>query len=138
METNPATTSEGASGVDKTSDKDGEAAKSVKPASPSWTNPITILGLLFVGSGLILLLTFWLFQAISRHGGENQYLNVVGFMILPGVLINGLIMCPIGIAIRRWRQRRGLVGRITTRQAMIFLAVTFFLIIPVLGVGGYE
>ena len=30
------------------------------------------------------------------------------------------------------------MGRITTRQALIFLAVTFFLVLPCLAVGGYE
>jgi len=119
-------------------DKAAEAPAAKKLHAPSWTNPLTLLGLLLVGSSLVLLLTFWLFQTISPQAGNNQYLNIVGLLILPGVLVNGLILCPVGIALRRWRQRRGLVGRISSKQAIIFLAVTFFLILPVLGVGGYQ
>lgn len=108
------------------------------PGNPDWANPITLFGLLMVGSGLLLCVTFWLFRAVNAHAADNQYLNVVGLLMLPGVLVSGLVICPLGIAFRRWRKRRGLVGRITTRQALIFLAVTFFLIVPVLGVGGYQ
>ena len=70
-----------------------------------WTNPITILGLLFVAVGLVALLGFWLLMLFSTSAENNQYLGVFGFMILPGVLVNGLIMCPVGIMLRRRRLR---------------------------------
>jgi len=103
-----------------------------------WTNPLTLAGLLFVATGILLLLTFWLFVLASPAAAQNQYLNVVGYMILPGVLVNGLILCPAGMILRRRRLKRGPVHQVSTHNALIFLAVTFFLILPILGVAGYR
>lgn len=103
-----------------------------------WTNLLTLLGLLLVGSGLVLLITFWLFTIISPEQAQNRYLNILGYMILPGILVTGLVLCPVGIWVRKWRLRRGPIREIPTRYAFLFLAVTFFLILPVLGVSGYR
>ena len=111
---------------------------SLPPHTPLWTNFITLAGLLCVGIGMVLFLTFWLFQLLSSSSRDNQYLNVVGFMILPGILTMGLVLCPIGILLRKRRLRHGPVWFVSTRHALIFLAVSFFLILPVLGVGGYQ
>ena len=106
---------------------------------PLWTNPMTLMGLLLVALGLVLLATFWLFVLLSPAVEQNQYLGVVGFMILPGVLIHGLVLCPVGIVWRKYRLNRSLgVWRISTRSAFIFLAITFFLILPAIGVAGYR
>jgi nitrate/TMAO reductase-like tetraheme cytochrome c subunit len=111
-----------------------------KPAKDIlWTNPITILGLLLVALGLVSLLSFWLLTLVSQSVETNQYLGVIGFMILPGVLINGLILCPIGIVLRRRRLRnKSPIWLISTRRALQFLAITFFLVVPVLGVAGFR
>ncbi len=104
-----------------------------------WTNPITIAGLLFVAIGLVSLISFWLLTIISSSVETNQYLGVVGFMILPGILINGLIMCPVGIVMRRRRLRnKSPIWQISSRHALQFLAITFFLVVPVLGVAGFR
>ncbi|MGD0768801.1 MAG: NapC/NirT family cytochrome c [Tepidisphaeraceae bacterium] len=104
-----------------------------------WTNPITILGLLFVAVGLVALLSFWLLMLFSSSAENNQYLGVFGFMILPGVLINGLILCPVGIVLRRRRLRhKSAVWEISSRHAYQFLAITFFLILPILGVASFR
>jgi nitrate/TMAO reductase-like tetraheme cytochrome c subunit len=113
------------------------------PESPKrpvlWTNWITLGGLLFVGIGLVLMLTFWLFELIFPATQENQYLGLIGFMILPGILVNGLIMCPMGIWLRKRKlKKRGKVKAISVKSALTFLGVTFFLILPVLGVAGYK
>lgn len=104
-----------------------------------WTNPITIAGLLFVAVGLVSLLSFWLLMFISSSAENNQYLGVVGFMFLPGILVTGLILCPVGMLLRRRRLRKkSPVWEISTRHAYQFLAVTFFLIIPILGVASFR
>ncbi len=114
------------------------------PSSPEkrpllWTNPITLMGLLFVAAGILLLGTFWLFIALSPSAENNQYLCAIGFMILPGILVNGLIMCPAGIVYRKWRlKHHAVIKEISVRKALIFLGITFFLILPVLGVSGYK
>ena len=104
-----------------------------------WTNPITIAGLLFVAVGLVSLLSFWLLMFVSSSAENNQYLGVVGFMFLPGVLVNGLILCPVGMLLRRRRLRnKSPVWEISTRHAYQFLAITFFLILPILGVASFR
>ena len=75
---------------------------------------------------------------MSTTAHDNQYLNIVGFMILPGVLTTGLVMCPLGILLRKWRLKYGPIHYISARTALWLLAVTFFVILPVLGVGGYQ
>jgi nitrate/TMAO reductase-like tetraheme cytochrome c subunit len=111
-----------------------------KPERPVfWTNPITLIGLLHVAIGIVLLLTFWLFMLVSAQARRNQYVGMVGFMFLPGILVTGLVLCPVGIILRKRRvARNSPVWQIQTRSAVIFLAVTFFLIMPVLGVSGYQ
>src|SRR5208337_5030215 len=90
-----------------------------------WTNPITIAGLLFVAVGLVALLSFWLLMLVSSSAENNQYLGVFGFMILPGLLVNGLILCPVGMLLRRRRLRhKSPVWEISSRHAMQFLAIT--------------
>jgi nitrate/TMAO reductase-like tetraheme cytochrome c subunit len=117
----------------------GETSNNTTPRPPLWTNPITLMGLLLVALGLVLLSTFWLFVLLSPAVEQNQYLGVLGFMILPGVLINGLVLCPIGIVWRKYRLKKSLgVWRISSRSALIFLSLTFFLILPALGVAGYR
>ena len=114
-----------------------------QPSSPAdrpptlWTNPITLFGLLLVAGGLLLLITFWLFMLISPEHGQNQYLSIIGFMILPGIMVTGLVLCPIGMLLRRRRLRHGPIHQISVRHAYMFLGITFFLILPVLGISGY-
>lgn len=108
-------------------------------SKPLWTNPMTMAGLLFVALGILLLVTFWLFAAFSHQAHENQYIGLVGFMILPGVLVNGLVMCPVGIWLRKRKLKKKVdLKVISTRKALAFLGITFFLILPILGVAGYQ
>lgn len=115
---------------------DSDSVRAVKPVT--WTNALTLLGLFLVGVGILLLLTFWLFRLVSPAHADTEYTNIIGFLVLPGVLVSGMILCPIGIAIRRWRYRRyGVSRHIPVKAALIFLAASFFLVLPVLGVSGY-
>ncbi|MGA2233078.1 MAG: NapC/NirT family cytochrome c [Tepidisphaeraceae bacterium] len=111
-----------------------------KPIRPVyWTNPITLMGLLHVAIGLVLLLSFWLFMLVSAQARSNQYLGIVGFCLLPGIFVTGLVLCPIGIVLRKRRIERNVaIWHIPTSRAVAFLTVTFFLVMPVLGVSGYQ
>jgi len=92
-----------------------------------------------VALGLLLLVTFWSFVFLSPSASENQYIYIIGFLVLPGVLVSGLILCPLGMLIRRWRLKHfPPVHEISARAAVLFLIITFFLILPVLGVSGYK
>ncbi len=125
-----------------TESPEGNVAPAAHQATPQpvvWTNLITLMGLLLVGFGFILLITFWLFMAVTPEHSENQYLNIIGYLVLPGIPVTGLIMCPVGIAVRRWRLRHWPNRwQISPKMAIGFLAVTFFLTLPILGVSSYQ
>jgi hypothetical protein len=98
-----------------------------------------LLGLLQLAIGLLLLLTFWLFILVSPAVEKNQYFGIIGFVMLPSIFATGLVMCPVGIVLRKRRiARNNPIGQISTRSAIVFLSVTFFLVLPVLGVSGYH
>lgn len=108
-------------------------------------NWISAFGLLLVGLSLVLLLTFTLFSLFV--GSDSPYFDIVGFLILPMVFGTGLVIVPIGIWWQRRRQRRtgnATYGRVDfsdprTRAAVaVFAAVTFFVVLPVLAVSGYQ
>ncbi|HWB53551.1 MAG TPA: NapC/NirT family cytochrome c, partial [Tepidisphaeraceae bacterium] len=104
-----------------------------------WTHPITLLGLLLIILGLVMLMTFWLFLLLVPKAADNQYIGIVGFMMLPNVLIAGLTLCPIGIVLQRRRFKRNpQFSFIPVRRAVQFLGITFFLILPILGVCSYR
>ena len=42
---------------------------------------------------------------VNRDTAPNPYFDVVGYMILPGMFLAGVIICPVGVVIRRWRDR---------------------------------
>ena len=58
-------------------------------------NVITWFGLMVVAVSLCLLMTFVLFAVLVPD--HNPYVDVLGYLVLPGVLIGGLVLCPIGI-----------------------------------------
>lgn len=104
------------------------------------SNVITLAGLWLVAVVLVLILTFWLFKATSAV--HNPYLDILGYLVLPLLLIGGLALCPIGLALASRLRRRSwfscLLGTIPLWVAAAFLGVSFFVILPILGVAGYH
>ncbi len=114
-----------------------------------WQNWITTTGIFVVVLAIILLLTFGLFSLITPD--PNPYVDIVGYLVIPGVLVVGVILTPLGILIRSWRLRRldptqRLVFRFPSidltdarqRRAIKFLAGLTFIMLPVVGVSGYH
>ena len=67
--------------------------------------------------GILLLVTFWLFVLISP-AEHNQYLAIFGFMILPGILMKGLFLCPVGIWPRKRKlKKHGEIKFVSTKKA---------------------
>ncbi len=110
-------------------------------------NPISAFGLFLVAFALLLMVTFALFSLMVQP--STPYFMVVGVLVLPGVFVLGLAIAPVGIIWTVRRERR--LGKGTpvpmridlndarTRHAVgAFLAVTFFIVLPVLAVSGYE
>lgn len=112
-------------------------------------NPISLAGFLFVGIGIVLLVTFGLFVLVSPS--VNPYFGIVGYMILPGIFILGLLVVPAGMAWKQWRVRRWVRGHpgataypridlnnpVTRWSILGFAAFSFFVVLPVLGVSSY-
>ncbi len=116
---------------------------------PLWNNPVSMLGLFMVVSAVILLMTFALFSAITQ--GANPYVDIVGFLILPGILLAGLVITPLGILIKSWWiRRRHPEQRLTfsypridlndaaQRRSVKIVMFSTFLLLPVMGVTGYH
>ncbi|NOX60048.1 MAG: cytochrome C [Planctomycetes bacterium] len=100
-------------------------------------NLITLFGLLLIGAAVCLLLTFALFTVVSPT--HNPYVDIIGYMVLPGILLTGLLICPIGVLWTKWRRRVGSRKvALSLRTAGIFLGISFFLVLPILGVTGYH
>lgn len=116
---------------------------------PLWNNVISIFGLFLVAMGVVLLLTFGLFSLVTPM--RNPYLDIVGYMVLPGLLILGLMIVPAGILFKSWRLRRhdphqpltlrfpriDLNDPAQRRVIKYFFAGTF-MVLPVVGVSGYH
>jgi len=73
-------------------------------AKPLWTNTLTLIGLMIVSVALLLLITFGLFSIVSP--AANPYVDIVGYLILPGILAIGVFFMLAGILIRSIRRRR--------------------------------
>ncbi len=116
---------------------------------PVWNNVITLAGLFLVLMAGLLFVSFALFSLVSPVA--NPYVDVVGYVVLPGVLLLGLIAVPLGIFVKSWRLRRrdptqALLFRPVVmdlsdpqqrRAAKILVGGTFALI-PIVGVASYH
>lgn len=106
-------------------------------------NPLSILGSFLVAAALALLLMFGLFLLVSPR--RNPYLDIVGFLILPGVLVAGLVIVPVGMALKQWLRRPVASGYPAldlndprTRTWLgAFLGFSLFVVMPVLLVTSY-
>ncbi len=134
-----------------TDGKDGRKAAWRDPAHLAFlaNNVLSLIGFLCVGVGLILLVTFALFVIVSPS--VNPYFGIIGYVIVPGVFILGLIVVPLGMLLKHWRVRRSmkatpgavLYPRIdlndpeTRRFIVVFSAFSAFVVLPIVGVSSY-
>ncbi|MDH3783980.1 MAG: NapC/NirT family cytochrome c [Acidobacteriota bacterium] len=115
---------------------------------PLWTNWITLTGLLIGGIALLLIVTFGLFSVVSP--AANPYVDIVGYLILPGILSLGIFLMLAGILIRSIRRRRldpsrrlRILPRVDFSDPLQirvakFLAVGLFTLLPIAAVTGYH
>jgi len=75
-----------------------------RPAPASWTGPVVLAGVAIVLLGSLLLVTFGLFSFVSPT--SNPYLDLFGYLVIPGVIVVGLLVAAAGVTVRRWRIRR--------------------------------
>jgi hypothetical protein len=85
---------------------------------PNSRNWVTIIGLLIAALNFILIVVLFLVSTIFNKNETNLGLFI--YIILPGFLIMGLLMIPIGMAITRVKRRK-IVGKETKRLPVIDL-----------------
>lgn len=116
---------------------------------PLWNNFISYIGFFLAATGTILILTFGLFSLVSPQ--SNPYVDIVGYLVLPSILVIGLIIVPVGIFFKSWRVRRKNPGQRLAfrfprvdlndpmqRRAAKVLVVGTFVMMPVVGVSSYH
>lgn len=116
---------------------------------PLWKNTFTVIGLYLSIFAVLLLLTFGLFSLVTPTA--NPYVDIVGFLILPTLLVAGLALMPFGILFKSYRVRRkdptqrlafrfpriDLNDASQRRVAKLVIGSTFVML-PVIGVSGYH
>jgi hypothetical protein len=129
-----------------------EDSQAVPPSSRrSWlrwlSNPVTLVGAALAAVCLANILFLFLIDLFSSH--SSPYIGILAYMVLPGFLILGLLLIPLGYAWERRRQRRlspGEVDRFANlnlndpRQRSLFAFVGTFIVAFVLlsAVGSYR
>jgi hypothetical protein len=68
-------------------------------------NPLTVLGFGLTTLSGIALVVFLILEALGVI--DNPYVGLVGLAFLPVVFVTGLVAMPVGILIRRRKQRKG-------------------------------
>lgn len=111
-------------------------------------NVVSLFGLFIVALSAMTLVAFAILA--FTEGTANPYLNVIGYLVMPGVFLFGLSIVPIGALWKQYRLRRlegkpiprhlqlNLSDRPTLGAVLIFMAVTFFVVIPLVAGSNYQ
>ncbi len=112
-------------------------------------NFLSLLGVLLAGGAGVLILLLAAFGAGGLRTGS--YLEIITFLVLPGVLVLGLVLIPVGLWVQRWRERvaaaRGAtapglpvidLNRPTTRNALILGVLLSLAVVMILAGAGYK
>lgn len=129
----------------------GPAAPVEPPRVRLLQNWISLFGFAIVALAVLLLITAGLFELFAPSA--NPYLDIVTYMVLPGVLMTGMVITPLGAVIKFLRLRMrpvpgrhswvalpriDLNDRQTRESVLIFLVASVFLVLPVLAVSSYH
>lgn len=108
-------------------------------------NPISLIGVILVTTAAIFLLS--LAPAMWSGTASNPYMGILLFLALPAVFVTGLVLIPLGIALRRRRQQQtgGAPAALPTldlknpdfRRLIVFIALTTIVNLALVGQVGY-
>jgi hypothetical protein len=110
-------------------------------------NPITLTGVVLTTSGALTLIAFWLYDFLLP-GPPHPYIGILIFLILPGIFLSGLLLIPIGIALRRRKLRK--VGELldaypeidlrkpVIRQGLVAAGIATFVNVLIFGTASYR
>ncbi len=77
----------------------------LRPAVYLGHNRITALGSILTTSTALTLIAVWIYESIRGMGAIHPYSGLLFFLLLPGVLVAGLVLIPLGVWLR-WRLLR--------------------------------
>lgn len=116
---------------------------------PLWNNLVSMFGIFLVIIGLLGMLTFALFSAVSRD--SNPYVDIVGYLVVPSILMTGVLIIPLGILFKSWWLRRRdpdqrMIFRFPRidlndpkqRRAAKVVLIGTFILLPVVAVSSYH
>jgi hypothetical protein len=120
---------------------------SLRPALGLASNPVTLLGAVLTTGAGITMVGFWALE-MAQLRSVHPYAGIILFMALPGVFALGLLLMPLGIALRRRKLRaqgvaleaypkldfhdRGL------RRAVVLFAIGTVLNVAILSIASYK
>jgi len=110
----------------------------------SISNWISIIGTIIAINSFILIVILFIESLFTHH--DNPYNGMFTYIILPGVLIIGLILIPVGMFIKRRRKSKEGEPRWPVldmnssrqRQKLLIFSIFTFLFLIVSAVGSYE
>jgi len=76
----------------------------LRPAFYLGTNRLSQIGVVITTTSALTLISFYTTEFFGVH--VSPYWGIIGFLILPGVFVFGLLLIPAGIALRYRRERR--------------------------------
>ncbi len=76
-----------------------------KPTVATFRHPLSLFGMWLSGVCALLFLIFFFADLFGLFA--NPYLGIVFFLILPGFFVLGLVLMPLGVFLRRRRERLG-------------------------------
>ncbi len=109
----------------------------------SVSNWVSITGFIFAINSLILIVVLFIQALLTEH--QNPYNGIFTYIILPGIMVIGLLMIPIGMMInrkkthdpsQRWPVLDMNVPR--QRQKLVMISIFTFLFLIVSAMGSYE
>ncbi|MGB8478441.1 MAG: NapC/NirT family cytochrome c [Acidobacteriaceae bacterium] len=79
----------------------GTFEKKLRPILFYGNNPLSLIGGALTSAAAFVMIGFWVVTIFGHGGSQNPYLGLIFDLFLPGLFVLGLILIPIGIALRR-------------------------------------
>ena len=77
----------------------------VRPALFFGNNPISLAGGAITSASAVTMVGYWLIE-IFGHTNENPYLGIIFLFLLPALFVGGLLLIPVGVALRRRKLKK--------------------------------
>jgi nitrate/TMAO reductase-like tetraheme cytochrome c subunit len=75
-------------------------ARLLRPAAFLGHNALSMAGVVLTTSSAITMIAFWFLEALGDHV-SHPYAGILFFIVLPAFFVLGLVLIPVGVAVRR-------------------------------------